>query len=319
MQLAVQHKFLWNLNSISGNNTRAINHMRKYEMPKHRSVEALMATIAREFDKLPKQLQNVARYVEQQRTTLMMRRISEIADGCGVHSSAVVRFAQRFGFSGFSEMQNLFRHEYADQATPAHSYQQRIRQVIQNDAIPKTSAQMALHFIEASRVGLTELASGLDAERFQAAVDLLIGADNIYIAGMRRSFSIASYITYALQHTRKRAFLVSDLGGMHREQIQSIGRNDVLIAISFPPYASETLHCIQVAKQKKAKVLAITESELGPLANDADILLKVQEGSAFAFRALTSTICLCQALFVALAYELELHVEETRSSGAHDD
>ena len=45
----------------------------------------------------------------------------------------------------------------------------------------------------------------------------------------------------------------------------------------------------------------------------------MKEGSAFAFRSLTSTICLCQALFVALAYRLELSVEETRDRGEYDD
>jgi DNA-binding MurR/RpiR family transcriptional regulator len=66
-------------------------------------------------------------------------------------------------------------------------------------------------------------------------------------------------------------------------------------------------------------VLAVTDSALGPLARDATALLKVNEGSAFAFRALTSTICLCQALFVALAYKLELKVEETSHPGEYDD
>ena len=40
----------------------------------------------------------------------------------------------------------------------------------------------------------------------------------------------------------------------------------------------------------------------------------MKEGSAFAFRSLTSTICLCQALFIALAYRLELNVEESKET-----
>ena len=56
-----------------------------------------------------------------------------------------------------------------------------------------------------------------------------------------------------------------------------------------------------------------------PLARYASVLLTVKEGSAFAFRSLTSTICLCQALFVALAYRLALNVEETRDRGEYDD
>ena len=69
----------------------------------------------------------------------------------------------------------------------------------------------------------------------------------------------------------------------------------------------------------QAKTLVITDSQLSPLARYATTQLYVKEGSAFAFRSLTSTICLCQALFIALAYKLELNVEESKDTGGYDD
>jgi DNA-binding MurR/RpiR family transcriptional regulator len=63
----------------------------------------------------------------------------------------------------------------------------------------------------------------------------------------------------------------------------------------------------------------VTDGQLSPLARHASVRLFVKEGSAFAFRSLTSTICLCQALFIALAYRLELNVEESREAGGYDD
>lgn len=288
-------------------------------MSKPSGVEQLMQRIAEQFDALPRQQQAVARYVEEQRSSIMLQRINEVAQGAGVHASAVVRFAQRFDYTGYTEMQAVFRSEHTAQATPIRSYQQRIRQVIDGGTEAMEPAQMAVRFIDASRAGLDELASEFDAKSFEEAVDLLVKADTIYVVAVRRAFSIASYIAYALQHTHKRVLLVNGLGGMYREQMRSIGKNDVLIAISFPPYGKETLYCARVATQHKAKVLAITESAMGPLACNASVVLKVREGSAFAFRALTSTICLCQALFVALAYKLELTVEETSPPGEFDD
>lgn len=288
-------------------------------MGKLSAVDALLQRVASEFETLPRQLQNVASYLEKERANIMVQRINEIASGCEVHPSAVVRFAQRFGYSGFSEMQAVFRHDYTEGVTPARSYQQRIRKVIAEGEGNLPTSQMALRFIDASRMGLDELAKSLDAQQFEAAVDLLVKAQNIYVVAVRRTFSIASYIVYALQHTSKRVHLVSGLGGMYREQIRSIGKNDVLIAISYPPYGKETLYCSRIAHQHQAKVLAITDSALGALGREAHITLLVNESSAFAFRALTSTICLCQALFVALAYKLELKVEETIHPGEYDD
>ncbi|CAB3793378.1 HTH-type transcriptional regulator MurR [Pararobbsia alpina] len=283
------------------------------------AVEALMRRIADEFDTLPRQLKNIAKYVEQNRASVMVDRTSDIAGECGVHPSAVVRFAQRFGFTGFSDFQSMFRQAYAEQSAPAQSYQQRIRKLIDGKPGKVSGGMLAREFIAASRSGLDELEQGFDDAQFEAAVNLLVKAENIYVIGVRRSFSVASYISYALQHTAKRVHLVSGFGGMIHEQIRSVKKNDIVIAISFTPYGKETQACLRVAHLHQAKAIVITDSQLSPLARYANALLTVKEGSAFAFRSLTSTVCLCQALFVALAYRLELAPEEIKDTGGYDD
>jgi DNA-binding MurR/RpiR family transcriptional regulator len=289
-------------------------------------VDELMQRIAHDFESLPRQLKSVATYIEQNRARVMMDRTSDIAARCGVHPSAVVRFAQRFGFSGFSDLQAVFRHAYAGQGASGSSYQQRIRRLIDAKAGDANGARggdmvgtVAREFIDACRSGLDELEAGLDDAQFDAAVKMLEQADNLYVIGVRRSFPVASYIVYALQHTRKRVHLVSGLGGMYQEQIRGVKKGDVVIAISFAPYGKETQYCLRVAQHHQAKTLVITDSRLSPLARHASAQLYVKEGSAFAFRSLTSTFCLCQALFIALAYRLELNVEESTDNGGYDD
>ncbi|SAK41065.1 transcriptional regulatory protein [Caballeronia ptereochthonis] len=278
-----------------------------------------MQRITDSYDSLPRQLKSVATYIEQHRSSVMMDRTSDIASACGVHASAVVRFAQRFGFSGFSDLQAVFRQAYAGGGGAQQSYQQRIRKLIDEKAGEASGVSVAREFIAASRTGLDELEAGLDDEQFEAAVEMLSQAENIYVIGVRRSFAVASYIVYALQHTKKRVHLISGFGGMFREQIRSVKKGDVVVAISFAPYGKETQYCVRAAQHHGAKTLVITDSQLSPLARHASASLFVKEGSAFAFRSLTSTICLCQALFIALAYRLELNVEESKETGGYDD
>lgn len=282
-------------------------------------IDKLMQQIADEYDALSRQLKVIAQYVEKRRASLMLERISDIAAACDVHPSAIVRFAQRFGYSGFSEMQDVFRQSYTEQASATPDYQQRIRKLIATRDSQIGVGDMTREFVDASRAGLDVLAAGLEDAQLEAAVALLQTAENIYVIGVRRSFPIASYIAYALEHTNKRVHLVSGLGGMHREQMRSVRDGDVAIAISFAPYGKETQQCAKLAQDNGAKVLVITDSKLAPLARMADVLLTVIEGSAFAFRSLTSTMCLCQALFIALAYKLELDIEEIKNPGEDDD
>lgn len=283
------------------------------------NVEQLLAYIARDYEALPRQLKRVAAYVSQQSDRVMVDRISDIAGQCEVHPSAIVRFSQRFGFKGFSEMQALFREAYTHKTTPVQNYQQRIRSMIANKSQRASSGDLARECINATRSGLDRLAEELDDAAFDKAVDLLVNAENIYVVGVRRSFAVADYLVYNLQHTNKRIHLITGLGGGYREQMRSIAQGDLLIAISFSPYGKESQQCVRIAQHHKAKTLIITDSNLSPLAKRADSLLLVNEGSAFAFRSLSATLCLCQALFLALGYRLELKMDEIQLPLDEDD
>jgi DNA-binding MurR/RpiR family transcriptional regulator len=283
------------------------------------NAERLLQLITDEYDALPRQLKRIASYISQQSDRIMVDRISDIARECEVHPSAIVRFSQRFGFSGFSEMQALFRSAYTHKASPVQNYQQRIRSMIANQSQQTSAGDLARECIDATRSGIERLGRELDDAAFEKAVDLIVNADNIYVVGVRRSFAVADYLVYNLQHTQKKIHLVSGLGGSYREQMRSVRANDLVIAISFVPYAKETQHCLRFARQQQANTLILTDSHLSPLAKLADSILLINEGSALAFRSLSATLCLCQALFVAVAYRLELNVDEIHEQPGFDD
>ena len=287
--------------------------------PASTRVDRLLAKVAAEYEALPRQLKAVARYVDEHRARIVVDRIGDVARECQVQPSAVVRFAQRFGYAGFTALQAVFRDDYTDQASGTGSYQQRIRRLVTGKRRALTPVAVAREFVAASTEGLAELARDIDDAALGAAVGLLARADHIYVVGVRRSYAVAAYMTYALQHIDKRVQLIDGVGGMVHEQVRSVSRNDVILAISFTPYGKETLACVRHAQARGAKSVVMTDSRLAPLARGADALLVVREGSAFAFRSLTSALCLAQALFVALAYRLELDVEETQHRGDYDD
>ena len=81
---------------------------------------------------------------------------------------------------------------------------------------------------------------------------------------------------------------------------------DVMLVVSFSPYAEESLQCARLAAVRGGRVLAITDSQMSPLAALSTVTLVVHESSTFGFRALTNTMCLAQSLFIALAYRTEL-------------
>jgi DNA-binding MurR/RpiR family transcriptional regulator len=92
------------------------------------------------------------------------------------------------------------------------------------------------------------------------------------------------------------------MGGAITEQASIAGPADLLIAISFPPYAADTLQVCDQVKKIGARRLAITDAFLSPIATDADVVLEVNDAKLLGFRSLTSAMSLAQALVVGLAF-----------------
>lgn len=275
------------------------------------SVDQFIARITAEYEQLSKQLKVIAKYVEQHRDHIGLEGVQQVAAQCQVQPSAVVRFAKHFGFSGFSEMQAMFRAGLTRQLAPSRNYRTRIRDVIDSGSGSLSSVEIAREFLAGSQAGMHELDANLDEQAFKQAVDMLRETDCIWIAASRRSFPVAVYLDYALQHTDKRVGLMSGLGSMHLGQMRSVRPGDVMIAISFAPYAEETRAAVELAVERGARLIAITDSRMSPLTRVAEAALLVQDNSTFGFRALTSTMGLAQSLFIALAYALELPYRPT--------
>lgn len=275
-----------------------------------------MAAIAAEFAGLSRQLKQIGSYVDQHRSYLGIQSIQEVADHCAVQPSAVVRFAKHFGFSGFTDMQKLFRDGLARQISPSKDYQSRIRSAIESGAKDLRSADIVHAVIDGGISGMQELRSSLQEPAFDEAVDLLFQADTVWLMASGRSFAVATYLAYALQHTQKRVQHITALGSMQDGQLRGLREGDVMVVISFAPYATETEHIAAQAHAQGAHIISITDSRLGAIARVARTSILVKETSVFGFRALTNSMAVAQSLFMALAYRLELQYQPTRSRPA---
>lgn len=283
------------------------------QLPPYGSAESFLAAVQAGFDTLSRQLKMIARYVEKNRERLALEGIQETARHCEVQPSAVVRFAKHFGFSGFSEMQALFRAGAERQLAPNRDYRERIRDLVSPERNSLSAVHIAHEMISGSIDSLQALQRTLPDDQFDEAVALMLDAPALWVVAARRAFPVGAYLVYALQHTDKPVHWLQGLGHMQQGQLRALAKGDVLIAVSFEPYAQETLDVVHTALQRGARLLAITDSPFSPLAAQASATLLVQDGATFGFRSLTSTLCLAQSLFLGLAYRLELAYEKKTS------
>ncbi len=265
----------------------------------------LKSTIAEQHLALSKRLRQVAQYVMDNPNQIAFGTVAVIAKDASVHPSTLVRFANAFGYSGFSEMQKLFQQKLIQEAP---SYTERIRiarEELGEDDGGETPLQLLSHFASAGAVGLEQLRDSISGQDLERAVDILAAAESTHVVGVRRAFVVATYFAYALRHIDRRAYLIDGVGGMFAEQGGAIGDNDAVIAISFHPYAPETQVVARAAVERGVPLILITDSQLSPLASCASVCFVVRDAEVHGFRALGSTLCLAQALSISLAYRVD--------------
>lgn len=257
------------------------------------SVEEFRARLADILDDLPRRLRQCADFIAANTDRIAVSTVAELATGADVPPSAVMRFCQILGFSGFSEMQRLFREAYSP-GWP--DYSTRLKNLKEGGA-GSPSALLA-EFIEAGRQSLEALAKSADETALQQAVSVLAAADTVHIVGLRRAFPVASYLAYVFEKMSVPAMLHDGVGKLdHRFALRP---NDAVLAITFAPYSEETLTLAQDAKTRGLPVVALTDRMASPLVRFSDAILTVPEVDFGAFRSLSATIAMAIALAVAI-------------------
>lgn len=262
-----------------------------------RDFPTLRALIAARAPSLPRRLTQVATYALDHPDEIAFGTAASVAQHSGVQPSTLVRFSQALGYAGFSDLQDVFRARLRDRVP---SYEERLKQLRQHGGASK-SGLLLQGFADAAERSVADLRVKLDPAILDKAVEILAGADTIYLVGLRRSFPITSYMAYAMGKLGVRSVLVDGIAGLGAEQIGFISPRDAVLAISFTPYASETVNLAHAARARHAKVVSITDSIFSPIASIADAWLEIAEADFEGFRSMAATMALAMTLTVAVA------------------
>ena len=242
---------------------------------------------------LPRRLRQCAEFVAARSDRIAVSTVADLAAGSGVPPSAVMRFCRIMGFSGYSDMQRLFRRAYVP-GLP--DYATRLKNL--KDRGGGNPGALLAEFVDAGRLSLEILAKSLDDGALDRAVGLLAGADTVHVVGLRRAFPVASYLAYVFEKVQVPAILHDSMGLL--DQRFALRRTDALLAIGFSPCSEETLALAQDARARGLPVVAVTDRPDSPLAPLSDAVLAVPEVDFGAFRSLSATIALALSLAVAV-------------------
>ncbi|MGB3026171.1 MurR/RpiR family transcriptional regulator [Paradevosia shaoguanensis] len=263
-----------------------------------RDFSALRALIAARWEKLPRRLTQVASYALDNPDEIAFGTAAGIAAKAEVQPSTLVRFSQALGYQGFSDLQDVFRSRLREKVP---SYDERLAQLKEHGLGGSKTGLVLAGFLDAAERSVEDYRARLEPEALDRAVEVLARAKTIYLIGLRRSFPITAYMAYAMGKLGIRHILVDGVAGLGAEQASFIDAEDAVVAISFTPYASETVALTNAALAQSAALVSITDSPFSPIAGKAEVCLEIVEANFEGFRSMTATMALAMALSVAVA------------------
>ncbi len=269
---------------------------------KPHTLNGFRALIERESERLTPRMRDAARYAIEHPNDLALNPVAQVAATAKIAPAAFIRMAKALGYDGYSDLQKLFREPLHRPVKP--TFRERIRHYGGEETLanPDDPAELLRAFSRANIVSLEHLQDDATTLPLREAISLIQNTRMVHVLGLRRSYAVASYLAYALNRVGQAAVQITGQGGAIAEQASTANAQDLLIVISFPPYAADTLHVCEQVRKQGAKRLAITNAFLSPIAKDADVVLEVNDAELLGFRSLTSAMSVVQTLAMGLAF-----------------
>ena len=264
----------------------------------------LMSKIQASLSEFSKGQRLIAHYIAEHYDKAAFMTESRLGSTVGVSESTVVRFATELGYDGYPHLQKALQEMIRNRLTAVQ------RMEVAGDRMGGRDVLETVLCSDVEKIRMT--LDELDRTAFQNASDAIIHARRIYILGVRSSSALAGFLGFyfTLLFDNVHVLCTNSVSEIF-EQLLRIGADDVFIGISFPRYSQRTLSAMKYSHDRGAKVIALTDSRLSPLARYADHTLVAKSDMASFVDSLVAPLSVVNALIVQSSLGRQREVEST--------
>jgi DNA-binding MurR/RpiR family transcriptional regulator len=246
------------------------------------------------YQDLRKNHKNIADFFIENFDRVPFLTVQDVSKASKTSVASVIRFTQRVGFSGFSEMQN----EIA-RTLQTHLQNKDIFQLISND---KLKEDILTSVANQDISNINETVGINDRANFHKAVELILASNRVYTAGLGISNLLAQILSYQLNQVSvdSHALVYNSLTFL--EQLLFLTKRDLLIVFSFPPYSKETIEAVKFVAGKGIKTIAITNKQSAPVTVFSNIQLIVKSENMLFTNSFAAISVIINALATECAF-----------------
>jgi DNA-binding MurR/RpiR family transcriptional regulator len=217
--------------------------------------------------------------------------VADIARRASTSGATVVRLAAKLGLDGFTALQLAVRAELADRLRPAAI---RIREAPPANVVGRSLA------IEMDNLAITF--EGVSPADFERVVSALADEEHaVYVVASDASRGVGILFADELSMLRTGVALLQGPQPRVARALAFVDPHDTVIVIDNRRYDRWVLDTIRLARDRGARVVAVCDSALSPLADDAWASFVVRAEGVGPFDSHVGTLALTNALAAAVA------------------
>lgn len=264
----------------------------------------LLTRIAEQMPHFSKGQKLIAKFIEEHYDKASFMTASKLGATVGVSESTVVRFATELGYDGYPKLQKAMQEMIRDKLTSVQRIEVTKNRIGDSNILENVLNQD----IEKIRRTIEETSK----EDFRNAVESIAKAKKIYIFAVRSSAALASFLGYYYSLIFENVKVISTFSETEiYEALFRIGKDDVIIGISFPRYSKAAVQALNFAKKNGATVISITDSMISPLIEPSDYVLVAKSDIATVVDSLVAPMSMINALIVATVIQMQEKVSDT--------
>lgn len=253
----------------------------------------ILDRIREKYPSMSKSHKAIAGYIQDHYEQAVFMTAARLGEELSISESTVVRFAAGLGYEGYPQFQKALEEWVKNKLSSVqkigvkygHSSQSEILSSVLNSDIEK----------------IQDTIGNLDPTAFEMAVEAILGAQKIYIIGLRSCAPLAEFLHFYLNMIRGNVTLLSTTSVSETfEQMLRIDEKDVMIGISFPRYSMRTLKAMEFANDRNAKVISITDSIHSPMCLYSSCNLLARSDMVSIVDSLVAPLSVINALVVAM-------------------
>jgi DNA-binding MurR/RpiR family transcriptional regulator len=253
--------------------------------------------IIKAFDTMSGQLQAGARYVLERPRDVALLSMREQARQAGVQPATMTRLAKHLGMDGYDGVRELYAAAVRDGEIgfAGKAGAQVASQKLKGDKA------LAAEMLRSIGKQIERLAAPDRLDRLVAAARTLASARRIYCLGLRSSHSIAWHLHYVLSLVGERSTHIDGIAATGADALARATSRDVLLVASVLPYTRLTVELAEYAAEQGMAVVAITDSDVAPLAQIAQHAVIVATDSPSFFHAMSPAFVVAEILGAIIA------------------